>query len=99
MAATLRSAPRSVSLPSVMYAGLPSAARPSPIGLTTRPVDPNVLLLGRVFRFLLPGASQHAAQRVVPLVARVLVEVLIGCVPRILAGPRAVPRRRILDRE
>src|SRR5439155_9889219 len=60
---------------------------------------PPASFLGRVFRLLLPGASQHAAQRVVPFVARVLVEVLIGRVPRILAGPRAVPCRRILDRE
>src|ERR1700704_1435252 len=89
MAVTLRSAPRSVALPRVMYAGLPSAARPRP----------RLLLLGCVFRFLLPGAAQHAAQRVVAFVARVLVELLSGRVPGILAGPRAVPRRRIVDGE
>ena len=38
---TLRSEPRSLARPSVMYAGRPTAARPSPIGATVRPVNPN----------------------------------------------------------
>src|SRR5580765_3235162 len=45
------------------------------------------LLRGGVVRFLLPGAAQHSAERVVAFVARIFVEVLVRRVPRILAGP------------
>src|SRR5437899_12371349 len=52
---------------------------------------------GGVLGFLLSGAAKHPAERVVALVARVLVEVLVRRVPRILARPRAIPRPRIVD--
>src|SRR4051794_38643082 len=56
-------------------------------------------LLPGVFRLFLPRAAKHAPQRVVPFVAGVLVQVLVGGVPRVLTCPGPIPRLRILDRE
>src|SRR5437867_5936945 len=53
----------------------------------------------RVLRFLLARAAEHATQRVVSLVAGVFVQVFLRGVPRVLAGPRFVPRRRVVNRE
>src|SRR5207244_715918 len=56
-------------------------------------------LLDGVLGFLLPRAAQHSAERVVALMARVLVETLGRGIPRIFARPRPIPRLRIVDRE
>src|SRR5438552_467513 len=56
-------------------------------------------LLLTFFSFFLSRAAEHAGERVVAFVAGVLVETLGRRVPRIFAGPRSVPRRRILDSE
>src|SRR5262245_23409777 len=56
-------------------------------------------LLFRCLRLAEAGAAQDALERVVVLVARVLVDRFLRERPDVLAGPRLVPRRRILDRE
>src|SRR5579863_8631594 len=59
------------------------------------------LLLGlRCFlSFLLPGAPQYVAERIVGFVASIFVNALIGRRPAELAGPRPTPRVRVFYRE
>jgi len=57
-----------------------------------------LVLLSRVL-LLSSSAAQHVAERVVAFVTRVLVDVLVGGVPRILSAPRFLPRLRIVDGE
>src|SRR5262249_51822781 len=61
--------------------------------------DRLLLLRSRFFGFLRTRAAQHPGQRVVPLVAGVLEDALVAGDPWVLAGPRAIPRLWILDRE
>src|ERR1700738_2257540 len=56
-------------------------------------------LLRRLVCFAEAGATQDVAERVICLVTGVLVHVLVGGRPRVLAHPRGGPRGGILDRE
>ena len=58
-----------------------------------------LLLLLRLSSFLLACPCQHARKRVVPLVARVLVNHLVDAVERQLAAVRRGERRWVLHRE
>src|SRR5262249_48880491 len=53
----------------------------------------------RFFFLMLPCPAEHVRQCVVAFVARVFVQVFRRRSPRILAAPRAIPGRRILDGE
>jgi hypothetical protein len=60
----------------------------------------SLLLFGlRGVRLALPRAAEDVAQRVVPLVARVFVQMILRDRPCVLTGPRPIPRVGILDRE
>src|SRR4051812_48629211 len=64
-------------------------------------LSPSLLfrLVLRVVGFTLPRAAQDIAHRVVSFVAGLLVEMILLNRPAVLAGPRLLPRLRILDRE
>src|SRR5262245_31532256 len=55
-------------------------------------------LLG-VVGFLEPRALENVLERVVAFVARVFVQAILGCRPRVLAGPRLSPRVLIFNRK
>src|SRR5262245_51459385 len=60
----------------------------------------SLVLFGlRRFRLAQPGAAKDVAQRVVPFMARVFVEMILRDRPRVFTRPRPIPRVGILDRE
>src|ERR1700719_4283393 len=66
-------------------------------GLTTLPL----FFGGRrcVLSLLTPGTPQYAAKRIVAFVTGIFVNRFGGRRPSVLAGPRPVPRVRVLHRE
>src|SRR4030095_16022898 len=64
-----------------------------------RMVSPSLFLLSRCVRFPSPRSAQNIFQSVIGFMASVLVDRFIGCGPGVFAGPRAIPRCRIFDRE
>src|SRR4029453_17065228 len=72
--------------------------QPDPYG---RPVQLLLARAGGRLRALVldAGAAEHAGQRVVALVAGVLVDLILRLRQRDHRGPRLGPHRRIVDRE
>src|SRR5207237_2152904 len=53
----------------------------------------------RVLGLAQPCAAQDVAHRVVALVTRVFVQMILSDRPGVFAGPRLLPRLRLVDRE
>src|SRR5262245_41629924 len=98
-AAIASTGPGRWSAPSTAVDRSSSCGRSIATFTSAKDASPLLLLLRGVLGFLEPRASEHIRHRVVAFVTGVLVQLLLACLPRILAGPRPIPRRRILDGE